>query len=148
MDPRNIFKAFNSDKYTGLIILKDIEFYSYCEHHLVPFFGKIHIGYKPNEKIIGISKLGRLVETFSRRLQLQERLTNQIRECLDKYLKPKGSAVIIEAKHLCVAMRGVQKQNALTITSSYSGVLKKSNLKQEFLNYIRHEQNHGTQTYN
>lgn len=140
MNPKDVFKVFDSDKYNGLVMVKDIEFYSHCEHHLVPFFGRVHIGYKPNGKIIGISKLGRLVEIFSRRLQVQERMTTQIRESLDKYLNPKGAAVVIEAKHLCMAMRGVQKQNALTVTASYSGVFEEDSIRKDFLNYIYHKQ--------
>ncbi len=139
MDPKDVFKVFDSDNYGGLVMVKDIEFYSFCEHHLIPFFGKIHIGYQPDKKIIGISKLGRLIEIFSHRLQLQERLTQQIRESLDTHLKSKGSAVIIEAKHLCMTMRGIKKPNATTITSSYSGVFKKPHAKKEFLNYIYHQ---------
>jgi len=138
--PESVFKVFKSEHYDGLVIVKDIEFYSHCEHHMVPFFGKVHIGYKPNGKVIGISKTARLVEIFSRRLQIQERLTTQIREAIDKNLKSKGTAVIIEAKHLCMSMRGVQKKTALTVTSSYSGLLKKNPIyQQEFLNHIHNK---------
>lgn len=122
---KNLFTVFDSENYDEMIVLKDIEFYSTCEHHLLPFFGKVNIGYLPNGKIVGISKLARVVEAFSRRLQNQERLTTQIAEAINTYLKPKGVIVTIEAKHFCMISRGVAKQNSLMGTSKILGEFKK-----------------------
>lgn len=120
-DPESVFKLFDSDGYEGIILVKDIEFYSHCEHHMVPFYGVVHIAYIPNKKIIGLSKLARLVEVYARRLQVQERLTKEINDAMQKYMQPKGVAVLVEAKHMCMCMRGIQKQSAKTVTTSFSG---------------------------
>ena len=125
--------------YDEMVIVKDIDFYSLCEHHLLPFFGKCHIAYIPNGKIVGLSKIPRLVEVFSRRLQVQERLTIQIAEALGTHLQPQGVAVVVEGFHLCMMMRGVQKQNAYATTSSMLGVFRnQQNTRDEFLQLLRH----------
>lgn len=121
VDIASLFKTFESDGYDEMVLLKDIEMYSMCEHHLLPFFGKVHIAYIPDEKVIGVSKLARLLEAFSRRAQIQERIGNQVTEALMQHLKPKAAACIIEAQHLCMLMRGVQKQNSIMTTSSLKG---------------------------
>ena len=125
----DIFTVFESEGYDELVILRSIEFYSTCEHHLLPFFGKAHIAYIPDKKVIGISKLVRLLEAYSRRIQIQERLTKQITTALDKYLNPIGSACVIEATHLCIVSRGVEKQHSTMITSSLSGVFREDSTK-------------------
>lgn len=122
-DLKSVFKVFDSEYYHGLIVLSDINFFSLCEHHLIPFYGKIHIGYVPNGKILGLSKFVRLVEIFSRRLQLQERLTKQIEETITKYLHPSGVIVYCEAEHLCMSMRGVKKNGIKAKTLSKSGLM-------------------------
>ena len=123
---------------TGMVIVKDIELYSLCEHHLLPFFGKVHVGYVPNKHIIGLSKIARMVDMFARRLQVQERLGQQICDALEKTLKPKGIAVVIEANHLCMMMRGVGKQHSQAVTSHVKGLLKKdARTRQEFLELIK-----------
>ena len=128
-----IFEGESKD----MVIVKNIEFYSLCEHHMIPFYGKAHIGYIPNGKIIGLSKLARITDLFSQRLQVQERLTNQIRDCIEETLNPKGVAVVIEAKHLCMQMRGVQKQNSVTTSSAFSGAFMESEkTRAEFMNLI------------
>lgn len=125
--------------YSEMVIVKDIDFYSLCEHHLLPFFGKCHVAYVPRGKVIGLSKIPRLVEVFSRRLQVQERLTNQIADTLRVTLKPLGVAVVLEATHLCMSMRGVQKQNSIAVTSAMLGVLRDdARTRMEFLELIRH----------
>jgi len=125
--------------YSEMVIVKDIDFYSLCEHHLLPFFGKCHVAYVPRGKVIGLSKIPRLVEVFSRRLQVQERLTNQIADTLRVTLKPLGVAVVLEATHLCMSMRGVQKQNSTAVTSAMLGVLRDdARTRMEFLELIRH----------
>ncbi|MBE40610.1 MAG: GTP cyclohydrolase I FolE [Acidobacteria bacterium] len=130
--------------YSEMVIVKDIDFYSLCEHHLLPFFGKCHVAYVPRGKVIGLSKIPRLVEVFSRRLQVQERLTNQIADTIRVALKPLGVAVVLEATHLCMSMRGVQKQNSTAVTSAMLGVLRDdARTRMEFLELIR---NRGSST--
>ena len=130
--------AMFSEDYSQMVLVKEIEFYSLCEHHLLPFFGKAHIAYIPDGNIIGLSKLPRVVDAFSRRLQVQERLTNEIRDCIQDTLKPKGVAVVMEARHLCMQMRGVEKQSSLTTTSAFSGAfLESEKTRLEFMNLIR-----------
>ncbi|MBW2288587.1 MAG: GTP cyclohydrolase I FolE [Deltaproteobacteria bacterium] len=124
--------------YDEMVIVKDIDFYSLCEHHLLPFFGRVHVAYIPNGKVVGLSKIPRLVEMFARRLQVQERLTTQVAETLEQVLRPKGVAVVIESIHLCMMMRGVQSQNASAITSSIRGEFEQdSKTRSEFMNLIR-----------
>tara|TARA_B100000609_G_scaffold159282_1_gene130820 strand:+ start:224 stop:820 length:597 start_codon:yes stop_codon:yes gene_type:complete len=137
-DPSEILKsAMFAEEYSQMVLVKDIEIYSLCEHHILPFFGKAHIAYIPDGYIVGLSKIPRIVDAFSRRLQVQERLTNEIRDCIEETLSPKGVAVVIEAKHLCMQMRGVQKQNSATTTSAFSGVfLKSEKTRAEFMNLI------------
>ena len=134
-DPKSILESalFHED-YKQIVVVKDIEIYSMCEHHLLPFFGKAHIGYIPNGTIVGLSKIPRVVECFALRLQLQERLTSQIKDCLQEVLNPLGVAVVIEAQHLCMSMRGIQKQNSVTKTSEFPGAfLKNENTRQELV---------------
>jgi len=132
------FTCFDSEGYDQMIIVKDIPFYSLCEHHLAPFFGKAHIAYIPNEKIVGISKLPRTLDLYSRRFQNQERITKQVAERLNLELNPKGVAVVLEAEHLCMAMRGVKKSHCKTITSELIGVFKNEfNCRNEFMNLIK-----------
>ena len=137
-DPSEILKsAMFAEDYNQMVLVKDIELYSLCEHHMLPFFGKAHIAYIPNGHIVGLSKIPRIVDAFSRRLQVQERLTNEIRDCIEETLNPKGVAVVIEAKHLCMQMRGVQKQNSVTSTSAFSGAFMESEkTRAEFMNLI------------
>ncbi len=137
-DPKKLITVFENEGYNEMIIAKDIDFYSTCEHHMLPFTGKAHIGYIPDDKIIGLSKLPRLVEIFSRRLQNQERLTKQIADTLNEMLKPKGVGIVIEAEHLCMKARGVEKQNSVISTSSFTGLfIKNLNTRAEFLNLIK-----------
>ncbi|MFT5168079.1 MAG: GTP cyclohydrolase I [Saprospiraceae bacterium] len=128
--------AMFKEDYSEMVIVKDIELYSLCEHHMLPFFGKAHIAYIPNGHIVGLSKLPRIVDVFARRLQVQERLTDQILQCIQNTLKPLGVAVVIEAQHLCMMMRGVQKQNSTTTTSAFTGEFQKVETRTEFLNLI------------
>ena len=133
-----IRQAIFDEKYQQMVLVKDIELYSTCEHHMMPFIGKCHVAYIPNGKITGLSKIARVVETFARRLQVQERLTVQIRDCIQEALHPLGVAVVIEANHTCMQVRGVQKSNAITTTSAFSGVfLSSSRTRNEFLNLIK-----------
>ena len=133
-----IQKAVFEEKYSQMVLVKDIDLYSTCEHHLLPFIGKCHVAYIPNGKITGLSKIARVVETYARRLQVQERLTEQIRDCIQEALHPLGVAVVIEAKHTCMQVRGVEKDNAVTTTSAFSGVfLTSSRTRNEFLNLIK-----------
>lgn len=132
-----IQKAIFDEEYKQMVIVKDIELYSMCEHHMCPFIGKAHVAYIPNGKITGLSKIARVVETYARRLQVQERLTVQIRNCIEESLHPLGVAVVIEAQHTCMSMRGVQKSNAITTTSAFSGIfLSSARTRNEFLNLI------------
>ncbi|GAB4383420.1 MAG: GTP cyclohydrolase I FolE [Salibacteraceae bacterium] len=128
--------ALFEEEHQQMVIVKDIEVYSLCEHHILPFFGKAHIAYIPNGKIVGLSKLPRVVDVFARRLQVQERLTYQIRDCIDDALKPLGVAVVIEARHMCMQMRGVQKQNSITTTSAFTGEFLKDPTRKEFISLI------------
>ena len=132
-DPKDIMKCFDGDGYDQIVLLKDIELYSLCEHHLAPFWGKAHIAYIPDRKVLGVSKLARLMDIYSRRLQIQERLGDQVVKALMDYLQPKGAACIIEAAHLCMRMRGVQKQNSTMVTSSLAGVFMTDNKAREEL---------------
>ncbi|MDF4203206.1 GTP cyclohydrolase I FolE [Maribacter sp. SA7] len=128
--------AMFKEDYDDMVIIKDIELYSLCEHHMLPFFGKAHIAYIPNGQIVGLSKIPRVVDVFARRLQVQERLTHDILECINNTLKPKGVAVVIEASHMCMMMRGVQKQNSVTTTSGFRGQFEKIETRNEFLKLI------------
>lgn len=137
-DPVEILKsAMFKESYDEMVIVKDIELYSLCEHHILPFFGKAHIAYIPNGHIVGLSKLPRIVDVFARRLQVQERLTEQVLDCINDTLKPQGVAVVIEASHMCMMMRGVQKQNSTTTTSGFRGAFKETDTRNEFLNLVR-----------
>ena len=131
--------AMFKEDYDEMVIVKDIEVYSLCEHHILPFFGKAHIAYIPNGYIVGLSKWPRVVDGFARRLQVQERLTHDILECINKTLKPRGVAVVIEASHMCMMMRGVQKQNSVTTTSGFRGQFEKNETRSEFLRLISNE---------
>lgn len=136
-DPVEILKgAMFKESYNEMVIVKDIELYSLCEHHILPFFGKAHIAYIPNGHIVGLSKLPRIVDVFARRLQVQERLTEQILDCINDTLQPQGVAVVIEASHMCMMMRGVQKQNSVTTTSGFRGQFEKIETRNEFLKLI------------
>ena len=137
-DPKKLMKVFECESYTGMVLLKDIELYSMCEHHMLPFVGKCHIAYIPDKKVIGISKLARIMEIYARRLQIQERLTDEIADCIKEILQPKGVAVQIEAEHFCMRMRGVGKQNSTMVTTSLRGLfIKDSSTRNEFLNALK-----------
>jgi GTP cyclohydrolase I len=129
--------------YDEMVLVRDIDFYTLCEHHLLPFFGKVHVGYLPNEKVLGLSKIPRIVEIFSRRLQVQERFTTQVALTLEEVLRPKGVGVVVEATHLCMAMRGVQKQNSFTLTSSLQGAFADDpKTRAEFMQLVRFQSAH------
>ncbi len=136
--PEDILKTQFEADYDEMVVLKDIEFYSTCEHHMLPFFGKAHIAYLPEGKVVGISKLARLVELYARRLQIQERLTTQISEAIMQNLKPLGCGVVVEAKHFCMVCRGVEKQNSVMTTSSLQGRFRDKAVRQEFFKLINH----------
>ncbi len=137
LNPAEILRsAMFKEDYSQMVIVKDIEVYSLCEHHLLPFFGKAHIAYIPNGQIVGLSKLPRVVDAFARRLQVQERLTNEIRDCIQETLNPHGVAVVIECSHLCMQMRGIQKQNSATTTSAFTGEFLKDATRKEFISLI------------
>jgi GTP cyclohydrolase I len=137
LDASEILKsAMFKEDYSQMVIVKDIEVYSMCEHHMLPFFGKAHIAYIPNGHIVGLSKLPRVVDVFARRLQVQERLTNEIRDCIQDTLKPSGVAVVIECKHMCMSMRGIQKQNSVTTTSAFTGEFNHDKTRSEFMRLI------------
>jgi GTP cyclohydrolase I len=135
--PHDIMRsAIFKEDYSQMVVVKDIEVFSMCEHHMLPFFGKAHIAYIPNGQIVGLSKIPRVVDAFARRLQVQERLTNEIRDCIQETLNPAGVAVVIECRHLCMSMRGIQKQNSVTTTSAFTGAFSKESTRQEFLRLI------------
>ncbi len=137
LDPVAILNSAKfKEEYKQMVIVKDIELYSLCEHHLLPFFGKAHIAYIPNNYIVGLSKIPRIVDAFARRLQVQERLTTDIRDCIQSTLEPLGVAVVIEAQHLCMQMRGVQKQNSVTTTSAFTGEFENDRTRKEFISLI------------
>ena len=137
LNPAEILKsAMFAEDYRQMVIVKDIEVFSMCEHHMLPFFGKAHVAYIPNGHIVGLSKIPRIVDAFARRLQVQERLTTQIRDCIQETLNPLGVAVVIEAQHLCMQMRGVQKQNSVTTTSAFTGEFLHDKTRSEFINLI------------
>ena len=137
LNPADILKsAMFKDDYSQMVIVKDIEIYSLCEHHLLPFFGKAHIAYIPNGHIVGLSKIPRVADAFARRLQVQERLTTEILNCIQETLNPLGVAVVIECKHLCMSMRGIQKQNSITTTSAFTGAFENDKTRAEFIRLI------------
>lgn len=139
-DPQQVLTdALFQEDYNQMVIVKDIDVFSLCEHHLLPFYGKCHVAYIPNGYITGLSKIARVVDIFSHRLQVQERLTQQIKECIQATLRPQGVMVVIEAKHMCMQMRGVEKQNSITTTSDFSGVFNDLNTRQEFMSLLRGE---------
>ncbi len=135
--PEDILRgAMFREDYKQMVIVRDIDFYSMCEHHMLPFFGKVHIGYIPNGYITGLSKLPRVVDVFARRLQVQERLTTEIKECIQNTLNPLGVIVVVEAEHMCMQMRGVEKQHSLTTTSDFTGAFKEAKTREEFMLHI------------
>jgi GTP cyclohydrolase I len=137
-NPEEILKkALFKEDYRQMVIVKDIDFYSLCEHHMLPFWGKAHVAYIPNGHITGLSKIARVVDVFARRLQVQERMTLQIKECIQNTLDPLGVMVVIEAQHMCMQMRGVEKQNSTTTTSDFTGVFNQAKTREEFINLIR-----------
>lgn len=137
LEPKEILKsAMFRENYQQMVLVKDIEIYSMCEHHMIPFFGKAHVAYIPDKYITGLSKIARVVDAFARRLQVQERLTTQIRDCIQETLNPLGVAVVIEAQHLCMMMRGIQKQNSVTTTSAFTGEFLNEATREEFIHLI------------
>lgn len=137
LNPLEILKsALFTEDHKQMIVVKDIEVYSMCEHHMLPFFGKAHVAYIPNGKIVGLSKIPRIVDAFARRMQVQERLTDQIKDCIQEALNPLGVAVVIEAQHMCMQMRGIQKQNSVTTTSSFTGAFEKDKTRKEFISLV------------
>ncbi len=141
MDARQVLQqALFKEDYSQMVIVKDIDFFSLCEHHMLPFYGKAHVAYIPNGYITGLSKIARVVDIFSHRLQVQERMTLQIRQCIEETLHPLGVMVVIEARHMCMQMRGIEKQNAITTTSDFSGAFNQAKTRQEFMNLIHNNQ--------
>ena len=139
-DPHAVLNtALFKEDYNQMVIVKDIDFFSMCEHHMLPFYGKAHVAYIPNGYITGLSKIARVVDIFSHRLQVQERMTKQVMECIQDTLKPMGVMVVVEAKHMCMQMRGVEKQNAITTTSAFSGAFNQAKTREEFMNLLRGE---------
>jgi GTP cyclohydrolase I len=137
LNPLEILKsALFTEDHQQMIVVKDIEIYSMCEHHMLPFFGKAHVAYIPNGKIVGLSKIPRIVDAFARRMQVQERLTDEIKNCIQEALNPLGVAVVIEAQHMCMQMRGIQKQNSFTTTSSFTGAFERDKTRKEFISLI------------
>jgi GTP cyclohydrolase I len=137
LDPLNILKsALFTEDHKQMIVVKDIEVYSMCEHHMLPFFGKAHVAYIPDGKIVGLSKIPRVVDAYARRMQVQERLTDEIKNCIQEALNPLGVAVVIEAQHMCMCMRGIQKQNSVTTTSSFTGAFEKNKTRREFISLV------------
>ncbi len=137
-DPHKVLTdALFAEEYNQMVIVKDIDFFSMCEHHMLPFYGKAHVAYIPNGYITGLSKIARVVDIYSHRLQVQERLTEQVMRCIQQTLKPQGVMVVVEAKHMCMMMRGVEKSNAITTTSAYSGVFESAKTRGEFMNLLR-----------
>ena len=137
MDAKKVLTdALFKEDYSQMVIVKDIDFFSLCEHHILPFYGKVHVAYIPNGYITGLSKIARVVDIFSHRLQVQERMTLQIKECIEQALHPLGVMVVVEAKHMCMQMRGVEKQNSITTTSDFSGAFNQAKTRQEFMNLI------------
>ena len=133
--------ALFKEDYSQMVIVKDIDFFSLCEHHMLPFYGKAHVAYIPNGYITGLSKIARVVDIYAHRLQVQERMTQQIKDCIQETLKPMGVMVVIEARHMCMQMRGIEKQNAITTTSDFSGAFNQAKTRQEFMNLIHNHQN-------
>ncbi|MBQ9178782.1 MAG: GTP cyclohydrolase I FolE [Prevotella sp.] len=139
-DPHKVLTdALFEEKYNQMVIVKDIDFFSMCEHHMLPFYGKVHVAYIPNGYITGLSKIARVVDIFSHRLQVQERMTQQIKDCIEDTLHPMGVMVVVEAKHMCMQMRGVEKQNSITTTSDFSGAFNQAKTREEFMNLLRGE---------
>lgn len=139
-DPHKVLTdALFEEKYNQMVIVKDIDFFSMCEHHMLPFYGKAHVAYIPNGYITGLSKIARVVDIYSHRLQVQERLTQQIKDCIQNTLHPLGVMVVVEAKHMCMQMRGVEKQNSITTTSDFSGAFRQAKTREEFMNLLRGE---------
>lgn len=137
LNPLEILKsALFTEDHKQMIVVKDVEVYSMCEHHMLPFFGKAHVAYIPNGQIVGLSKIPRIIDAFARRMQVQERLTDQIKDCIQEALNPLGVAVVIEAQHMCMQMRGIQKQNSFTTTSSFTGAFEKDKTRKEFISLI------------
>ena len=137
-DPHKVLTdALFEEKYNQMVIVKDIDFFSLCEHHILPFYGKVHVAYIPNGYITGLSKIARVVDIFSHRLQVQERMTQQIKDCIDETLHPLGVMVVVEAKHMCMQMRGVEKRNSITTTSDFSGAFKQAKTREEVMKLLR-----------
>ena len=140
MDPHEVLRSARfKEEYSQMVIVTDIDFFSLCEHHMLPFYGKAHVAYIPNGYITGLSKIARVVDIFSHRLQVQERMTLQIKECIQETLNPLGVMVVVEARHMCMQMRGVEKQNSVTTTSAYSGVFESMKVREEFMSLLRGE---------